>query len=201
MTPSRPNTTPGEKPGSVSDRHAPGVERDDAADQKAVRGRGHGDGLVDRTARIAVLVSFSARPSSAPPSPSRSSPGPDTGAPPRRTPRKSSALFWKRASISPPTRPRCRRTRNGAAAGRPRNLVMRDNRVLGGPDFLSGQGRIRHLDVGGGTPIGRTCGRSRNSRSPDRHWTACRVRRNRRPAFTRGIHHLGRARPEFPAPR
>lgn len=83
----------------------------------------------------------------------------------------------------------------------PRNLVMRDNRVLGGPDLLSGQDRIRHLDVGGGTPIGRTRGRSRNSRSPDRHWTACAGSgKTRRPAFTRGIHRLGRARPGFPAP-
>lgn len=77
---------------------------------------------------------------------------------------------------------------------------MRDNRVLGGLDFLSGQDRIRLLCVGGGTLIGRTCGRPRNSRSPGRHWTVCRVRKARRPAFTRGIHHFGRARPGFPAP-
>ncbi|WP_216590205.1 NACHT N-terminal Helical domain 1-containing protein [Streptomyces brasiliscabiei] len=33
-----------------------------------------------------------------------------------------------------------------------RNLVIRDNRVLGGLDFLSGQDRLTHLDISGGTP-------------------------------------------------
>ncbi|MER6161991.1 NACHT domain-containing protein [Streptomyces sp. NPDC001868] len=33
-----------------------------------------------------------------------------------------------------------------------RNLVIRGNRVLGGLDFLSGQDRLTHLDISGGTP-------------------------------------------------
>lgn len=82
----------------------------------------------------------------------------------------------------------------------PRNVVVRDNRVLGGPDFLSGQDRIRHPDVGGGTPIGRTRGRSRNSRSPDRHWTACRVRKNPAPRIHSRHPPPWSARPGFPAP-
>ncbi|MDX3689801.1 hypothetical protein PV726_05505 [Streptomyces europaeiscabiei] len=80
---------------------------------------GAGTGLVDRTVRIAVLVPFSPRPSSAPTPPSRSSPGPDTGSPPRRYaeevigPLLEESLHFTAHSTSVPPDSERRRSRTG----------------------------------------------------------------------------------------
>ncbi|WP_327750225.1 hypothetical protein [Streptomyces sp. NBC_00496] len=69
----------------------------------------------------------------------------------------------------------------------PRILVIRDNRVLGGLGFLSGQDRLTHPDVSDGTPHLKDLSALIELPLTGRHGTPCPAWKNRLPCIRRRL--------------